>query len=128
MFLAAIKRWMTSHIRKKIQSFIDFYDNLLNPNHAESTIQRKTLGKQLQAAIEYSKTKLLFVFDGHDIVEVEREMRRRLYAKYKSHEMKIRGREVYCVWCDSTLVRWGSDMEAKEKLKQLRKETITIKS
>lgn len=122
-FVAYIKRGMKSNYKPIIESFVRFYAGLFSgtfefKKHDGSIAKssKESFDPFFMESVNNVDTKILFVFDGQDVVSVENVMRNTIKEYLGNSDMIIHGRQVICVWCDSdVLCTWKQSMEYEER-------------
>jgi hypothetical protein len=127
IYLAEIKRSLSdSNTQGKIEQFVHFYYDLLC-NDGLSSVKTKRIPSNHRKVIFDSNATLLFVFNGEDQVKVEKTMRQEIQKATGKSEMKIAGRDVVCVWCDSAeLIKWKELQLSKNNYKIIKEKDKII--
>ncbi len=118
---------MDSNLNGKIDQFVRFYAGLFRGRYqfdkadgSQVSSPRKLFGPTLNKAIANPKTRILFVFNGQDLLQVQTAMRNCINSYLHNTDMLIYDHQVICVWCDSIdLISWKQTMELAEKERQL---------
>lgn len=76
----------------------------------------RRLGSDIEYILEQKRNghelKLLFLFNGADLIGVESRMRYKIREITGRKTMSIHGSDVLCVWCDSSkLINWTSTIQ-----------------
>lgn len=103
--MAEIKRSLgdSDRLANKVNQFVNFYFDLLSGGF-------KIGARNVEEIVSNERAKLLFVFNGEDSSKVEKQMRdsiRAVTGEKLGEAMSICGREVICLWIDSSdLIKW----------------------
>ncbi len=119
-FLVEIKRSLgDDNAQAKIETFVQFYHNILRQDGGSSITNIPQLAKLL---INDKKTIILFLFNGDDSNRVERLMRNAIHNETGNDSMTICGHDVICIWCPpERLIGWKERMEGAKSKQQLAK-------
>ena len=116
-FFAEFKRsYNENTMRTRIQQFVSFYRQLLDPANREK-FHTGQWPKFLRDALDSHELILLFVFNGEDNVKVQRTMRAAL-----GNTLYLHGRLVVTVHCPSEQLIMWKDMQVKEEVEAALKE------
>eukprot|EP01033_Poteriospumella_lacustris_P008213 gene8212-5917_t len=129
-FMADVKRMLSiSHLTKKVERFVAFYDELLRNGGSELTMSAN-LRQHLNRC-----SHILFVYNGADSHRVETAMTNALHRTFGNGNWRIHGKVVVAIWTHAaSLICWGDilqrdmDMEqAIEHIEQLTQENKKLK-
>ena len=118
--LVEIKRSLgDDNAQAKIETFVQFYHNILRQDGGSSITNIPQLAKLL---INDKKTIILFLFNGEDANRVERLMRNAIHNETGNDSMTICGHDVICIWCPpERLIGWKERMEGAKSKQQMAK-------